>query len=58
MAKRKTSVEKAREEADLEAVGDLFGSAFSGSEKPDDYGNVNPPDVETEAQEDDNEDKS
>ena len=58
MAKRKTSVEKAREEADLEAVGDLFGSAFSGSEKPNDFGDNHPLDVETEAEEDDNEDKS
>jgi ribulose-5-phosphate 4-epimerase/fuculose-1-phosphate aldolase len=35
MAKRKTSVEKAREESDLEAVGDLFGSAFSVPDAPE-----------------------
>ncbi len=41
MAKRKTSVEKAREEADLETVGGLFGSAFSGHEEPNKPGEDN-----------------
>jgi ribulose-5-phosphate 4-epimerase/fuculose-1-phosphate aldolase len=43
MTKRRTSVEKSRDEADLEAVGDLFGSAFGGSEEAETPAEDNPP---------------